>query len=256
MDWLTNYIQDKAVMQQVPQDSGPSQGRVHRSGRAPDAPPVYDIPKRHPREQRYTPQANIPVMQASNEYMNVYSSADMDALSSILNKPDSNAQAMFVEASGRYPVTKDIGLGGSINSDFSSRGNANASIFADMRIEDIAKLRASRNFNRDKNGETRVTDSIGGTLGLGNLNMEGGRDIHRGIQGNPDAVIDAIAAKYLIKPPVSVIADYTKTPHGRSKSLGLEYADKSGMTFGGKVTKNNQIEDDNPNLNFYFNKKF
>ena len=256
MEWLNDYIPDEAVVQQMRQNDGPPEGRVHRAGRAPIAPPVYDTPKKHPNERRYIPQANIPVMQAGNEFVNINSSADMAALASILNEPNNNAQAMFTKASGRYPVTKNIGLGGNVSSDFSARGNADAGIFADMSIEDIGRLQASRNFNRDKHGETMITDSIGGNLGLGNLNAEGGRRIHRGVQGNPDAVIDNVAAKYLITPPLSAIAEYTKIPHGRAKSLGLEYADRDGLTFGGKVTKNNRRDNDKPNFSAYFNKKF
>jgi hypothetical protein len=254
MNWLNKYIPDKVIPQHTAEDVQLPQGRVHRAGRTSTPPPVYDTPKSHQNERRYTPQATIPTFSAGNEYVNVHSSADMASLANVLNSGE--GQAMLAKASGRYPITKNLGLGGSVSSDFSSREDADASIFADLTLGDIANIEASRKFNRDTERGNTIHDSIKGTLGLGNLNVEAARNIDRGVMNGGDAVRDVVSAKYAIKPPMSIIADYYSNPNGRGKAIGLEYAKAKGLTFGGKVSKDNNVENDKPQYNLYLNKQF
>jgi hypothetical protein len=236
MNWLNKYIPDKVIPQHTAEDVQLPQGRVHRAGRTSTPPPVYDTPKSHQNERRYTPQATIPTFSAGNEYVNVHSSADMASLANVLNSGE--GQAMLAKASGRYPITKNLGLGGSVSSDFSSREDADASIFADLTLGDIANIEASRKFNRDTERGNTIHDSI------------------KGVMNGGDAVRDVVSAKYAIKPPMSIIADYYSNPNGRGKAIGLEYAKAKGLTFGGKVSKDNNVENDKPQYNLYLNKQF
>ena len=198
---------------------------------------------------------DVPLLSTSTDYTNINSAINPEKLKYLINNNKAAEQALTLNASGRYPVTKNVGLGGSLSTDFTSRGDADATIFADTKVNDALWLKAMRQFNRNKNAPNSIADTFSAKAGLGDLSIDAARRINRGVNGGKDVTTDSVKANYMIKPPISAFAEYSKEPNNRHKGLGLMY-DAAGFNAMIKAYKNKNINNDGTNYAVSFNKKF